>query len=72
MDFSTKACDWTKGTSNVFLTGKSDCIVIGVFESQSLTGAGLEIDDHRVGDLVGGDELLAPGEDEADRTTRRA
>ena len=48
MDFSIKACDWTKGTTNAapnaFLTGKSDCIVIGVFESQTLSGAALEID----------------------------
>ncbi|RKP44830.1 leucyl aminopeptidase [Trinickia fusca] len=44
MDFSIKACDWTKGTTNGFLTGKSDCIVIGVFESQTLSGAALEID----------------------------
>jgi leucyl aminopeptidase len=44
MDFSIKACDWSKGTSNGFLTGKSDCIVIGVFESQTLSGAALEID----------------------------
>ncbi|HEV3104109.1 MAG TPA: leucyl aminopeptidase [Trinickia sp.] len=43
MDFSIKACDWTKGTTNGFL-GKSDCIVIGVFESQTLSGAALEID----------------------------
>ena len=41
MDFSIKACDWTKGSSNGFLTGKSDCIVIGVFESQTLSGAAL-------------------------------
>ncbi|CAB3710728.1 Cytosol aminopeptidase [Paraburkholderia phenoliruptrix] len=44
MDFSIKACDWTKGSTNGFLTGKSDCIVIGVFESQTLSGAALEID----------------------------
>ncbi|HEX7686023.1 MAG TPA: leucyl aminopeptidase [Trinickia sp.] len=44
MDFSIKACDWTKGTTGTFLTGKSDCIVIGVFEGQSLSGAALEID----------------------------
>lgn len=44
MDFSIKACDWTKGTTNVFLMGKSDCIVIGVFEAQTLSGAALEID----------------------------
>ena len=44
MDFSIKACDWTKGTTGGFLTGKSDCIVIGVFEGQSLSGAAREID----------------------------
>src|ERR1700737_4220046 len=44
MDFSIKACDWSKGSSNGFLTGKSDCIVIGVFEAQTLTGAALDID----------------------------
>ncbi|CAD6561069.1 leucyl aminopeptidase [Paraburkholderia sabiae] len=44
MDFSIKACDWSKGSTNGFLTGKSDCIVIGVFESQTLSGAALEID----------------------------
>ncbi|HEX3383046.1 MAG TPA: leucyl aminopeptidase [Paraburkholderia sp.] len=44
MDFSIKACDWTKGSTNGFVTGKSDCIVIGVFESQTLSGAALEID----------------------------
>ncbi|GLU35450.1 leucyl aminopeptidase [Trinickia caryophylli] len=44
MDFSIKACDWTKGTTNGFLTGKSDCIVLGVFEAQTLSGAALEID----------------------------
>ncbi len=44
MDFSIKACDWSKGSTNGFLTGKSDCIVIGIFESQTLSGAALEID----------------------------
>jgi leucyl aminopeptidase len=44
MDFSIKACDWSKGSTQGFLTGKSDCIVIGVFESQTLSGAALEID----------------------------
>ncbi|SIT40270.1 aminopeptidase A, a cyteinylglycinase [Paraburkholderia piptadeniae] len=44
MDFSIKACDWSKGSTNGFLTGKSDCVVIGVFESQTLSGAALEID----------------------------
>ena len=44
MDFSIKACDWSKGSANGFLTGKADCIVIGVFEAQTLTGAALEMD----------------------------
>lgn len=45
MDFSIKACDWSKGAQSGFLTGKSDCVVIGVFESQSLSGAALAIDE---------------------------
>ncbi|WJF89557.1 leucyl aminopeptidase [Paraburkholderia bonniea] len=44
MDFSIKACDWNKGPANGFSTAKSDCIVIGVFESQPLSGAAREID----------------------------
>ncbi|TAM05006.1 MAG: leucyl aminopeptidase [Paraburkholderia sp.] len=44
MDFSIKACDWSKGTEASFLTGKSDCVVIGVFEAQTLTGAAFTID----------------------------
>ncbi|WDD94982.1 leucyl aminopeptidase [Burkholderia sp. FERM BP-3421] len=44
MDFSIKGCDWSKGTSKGFVTGKSDCIVLGVFEAQSLSGAALDID----------------------------
>src|ERR1700748_1932533 len=44
MDFSIKACDWSKGSTQGFLTGKSDCIVIGVFASPTLSGAALEID----------------------------
>jgi leucyl aminopeptidase len=44
MDFSIKACDWSKGSTQGFLPGKSDCIVIGIFESQTLSGAALEID----------------------------
>lgn len=45
MDFSIKACDWSKGAQNRFLTGKSDCIVIGIFNSQMLYGAALAIDE---------------------------
>ncbi|WP_414451186.1 leucyl aminopeptidase [Burkholderia sp. 22PA0099] len=45
MDFSIKGFDWSKGASKGFLTGKSDCVVIGVFESQTLSGAALDIDE---------------------------
>jgi leucyl aminopeptidase len=44
MDFSIKGSDWTKGTPQGFLTGKTDCVVVGVFEAQSLTGPALAID----------------------------
>ncbi len=44
MDFSIKACDWRKGEANGFLTGKSDVIVLGVFEAQTLTGAARDMD----------------------------
>ncbi|PXW23612.1 leucyl aminopeptidase [Paraburkholderia caballeronis] len=44
MDFSIKACDWSKGGEGPFLTGKSDCIVVGVFEAQTLSGAAFAID----------------------------
>ncbi|PLZ00515.1 leucyl aminopeptidase [Burkholderia sp. WAC0059] len=44
MDFSIKACDWSKGGEGGFLAGKSDCIVVGVFESQTLSGAAFAID----------------------------
>ena len=44
MDFSIKACDWSKGEANGFLTGKSDVIVLGIFEAQTLTGAARDMD----------------------------
>ena len=44
MDFSIKACDWSKGGDGPFLTGKSDCVVVGVFEAQTLSGAAFAID----------------------------
>ncbi|NIE66161.1 leucyl aminopeptidase [Burkholderia sp. Ax-1719] len=44
MDFSIKACDWSKGGEGPFLTGKSDCVVVGVFEAQTLSGAAFVID----------------------------
>ncbi|WP_257835081.1 leucyl aminopeptidase [Burkholderia glumae] len=45
MDFSIKGFDWSKGAAKGFLTGKSDCVVIGVFESQTLSGAALDTDE---------------------------
>ena len=44
MDFSTKACDWNKATDNGLLNAKSDCIVVGVFEAQTLSGAVQKLD----------------------------
>ncbi|SOE56873.1 aminopeptidase A. Metallo peptidase. MEROPS family M17 [Burkholderia sp. D7] len=44
MDFSIKACDWSKGSANGFLNGKADVVVLGVFEAQTLTGAAREMD----------------------------
>jgi leucyl aminopeptidase len=44
MDFSIKACDWSKGAANGFLTGKADVLVLGIFEAQTLTGAAREMD----------------------------
>lgn len=44
MDFSIKACDWTKGGEGPFLTGKSDCVVVGIFEAQTLSGPAFVFD----------------------------
>ncbi|KAF1016601.1 MAG: leucyl aminopeptidase [Burkholderia sp.] len=44
MDFSIKGFDWSKSASKGFLTGKPDCVVVGVFESQTLSGAAFDID----------------------------
>ncbi len=44
MDFSIKACGWSKSEANGFLTDKSDVIVLGVFEAQTLTGAARDMD----------------------------
>ncbi|CCD35911.1 Cytosol aminopeptidase PepA [Candidatus Paraburkholderia kirkii UZHbot1] len=44
MDFSIKAYDWSKGEANGFLTGKSDVVVLGIFEAQTLTGAARDMD----------------------------
>ncbi|MEX3606124.1 MAG: leucyl aminopeptidase [Burkholderia sp.] len=45
MDFSIKGFDWSKGASKGFMTGKSDCVVVGVFESQTLSSTALDIDE---------------------------
>jgi leucyl aminopeptidase len=42
MDFSIKAFDWN--SDNSLLNAKSDCIVIGVFEAQALSGAAQSLD----------------------------
>jgi len=48
MDFSIKGCDWNKasqnGSLNSSLSGKSDCIVVGLFEGQTLAGAAHQVD----------------------------
>ena len=41
MEFSTKALDWAKAGA---LAAKSDCLVIGLFESQTLAGAAQALD----------------------------
>lgn len=41
MEFSTKALDWAKAGA---LVAKSDCLVIGLFESQTLAGAAKALD----------------------------
>ncbi|KAG0192403.1 hypothetical protein DFQ28_009356 [Apophysomyces sp. BC1034] len=44
MDFSTKACDWNKAADSALLSAKSDCIVVGVFDAQTLSGAAQKLD----------------------------
>jgi len=41
MEFSTKALDWAKAGA---LAAKSDCLVIGLYESQTLAGAAKALD----------------------------
>jgi leucyl aminopeptidase len=52
MDFSIKACDWSKGSANGFLNGKADVVVLGVFEAQTLT-KGLLTRTVKAGDMSG-------------------
>jgi leucyl aminopeptidase len=44
MDFSIKGCDWNKASQNGLLSGKSDCLVVGLFEGQTLSGAVHQVD----------------------------
>ena len=44
MDFSIKGCDWNKASQNGLLSGKSDCLVVGLFEGQTLSGAVHQLD----------------------------
>lgn len=44
MEFSTKALDLSKAGQNGFLATKTDCLVVGVFEGQSLDGVAKALD----------------------------
>ena len=44
MDFSIKAFEWSIAGAAVVPASKVDCIVVGVFESKTLTGAAAQID----------------------------
>ncbi|WP_454722695.1 MULTISPECIES: leucyl aminopeptidase [Cupriavidus] len=44
MEFSTKALDWSKAGQNGFLATKTDCLVVGLFEGQSLAGVAKALD----------------------------
>lgn len=44
MEFSTKALDLTKAGQNGFLATRTDCLVVGVFEGQSLGGVAKALD----------------------------
>jgi leucyl aminopeptidase len=63
MEFSTKALDWAKAGA---LAAKSDCLVIGLFESQTLAGAAKALDAATKG-LVG--RLIKLGDFEGKRGT---
>ncbi len=63
MEFSTKALDWAKAGA---LAAKSDCLVIGLFESQTLAGAAKALDVATKG-LVG--RLVKLGDFEGKRGT---
>lgn len=44
MEFSTKALDLSKAGQNGFLATKTDCLVVGLFEGQSLAGVAKALD----------------------------
>jgi len=66
MEFSTKALDWSKAGQNGFLATKTDCLVVGLFEGQSLDGAAKVLDVATKG-LVA--RLLKQGDFEGKRGT---
>ncbi|AOY92943.1 leucyl aminopeptidase [Cupriavidus sp. USMAA2-4] len=66
MEFSTKALDWSKAGQNGFLATKTDCLVVGLFEGQSLDGAAKALDVATKG-LVA--RLLKQGDFEGKRGT---
>lgn len=66
MEFSTKALDWAKAGPSGALAAKSDCLVIGLFESQTLAGAAKALDVATKG-LVG--RLVKLGDFEGKRGT---
>lgn len=44
MEFSTKALDLSKAGQNGFLASRTDCLVVGMFEGQSLSGVAKTLD----------------------------
>jgi len=67
MEFSTKALDWSKAGQNGFLASKTDCLVVGLFEGQSLDGVAKALDGATKG-LVG--RLVRLGDFEGKRGTQ--
>ncbi len=67
MEFSTKALDWSRAGQNGFLATKTDCLVVGLFEGQSLAGVAKALDVATKG-LVA--RLVKQGDFEGKRGTR--
>lgn len=67
MEFSTKALDLSKAGQNGFLATKTDCLVVGLFEGQSLAGVAKVLDVATKG-LVA--RLVKQGDFEGKRATQ--